>query len=148
MRYIHGSLAEQLEYEEVESPRVRRTPRPSLTVLTTPEESRHAEAYLSPLAATIVKAAVALGVCLALACVARVVLITMCFSVTSENNAIITQIDDARAAGDELEVKQSIYGNSERVRSIAVDVYGMVPAEAEVTVDAPATVSEQAATAE
>lgn len=135
MRYVHGSVAEQLEREELGSS----SSRPSLNVVTSPRASQHAETYLSPLAVTVLKAVAAVGVCLAVACVGRIAVITKCFQVTSANSAITTQIDEARAAGDELEVQQSIYGNSERVRSIATDVYGMVPAGQVTTINAQST---------
>lgn len=136
MRYVHGSLAEQLENEGAASQRAGRASRPSLSVLPSAKPRQHAEAYLSPLAVSILKAVVALGVCAAVACVARIAVITVCFSVSAQNNALVNQIDEARATGDELEVQQSVYGNSERVRSIATDVYGMVPAASVTTVSA------------
>ena len=138
MQYVHGSAAEQLEREQLGGT----SSRPSLNVLQSPRTSQHAETYLSPLAVTVLKAVAAVGVCVALACVGRIAVITKCFQVTSANSALTTQIDQARATCDELEVQQSIYGNSERVRSISTDVYGMVPAGQVTTVNAQ-TASEQ-----
>lgn len=131
MRYVQGSLAEELQHEEVASSR------PSFSVLVTPRGGQHAERYLSPLAATAVKCVIAVAVCVMLMSIVRVALITETFQLATANSTLNTQIDEARATGSELEVQQAIVSNSERIRSIAVDVYGMETAGQVTTISAP-----------
>lgn len=143
MAYVHGNLAEQLDHaEELQRTAAREvTPRPHLSVVTGTRGRQHAEARLSPLATTALKAAVAVVACVVVISMVRIGVIAATYSVLSENNALLTSLDEARSLGSELEVQQSILGSSERVKSIATEVYGMVSATTVSTIDVSSQVA-------
>lgn len=148
MAYVHGNLAEQqFEHAEVEqSPRRETAARPRLRVVegTRQGTRTQSEPCLSPLAVHMLKAAAVVAVCLVAICIARVAIISSTYSVLMQNRDLNTQLDEARSLGSELEVQQSVYGNSARVKSIATDVYGMVPAGDVATVDVQASQTDPA----
>lgn len=150
MAYVHGNLAEkQLEHAEVEqSSRRESNVRPRLRVV---EGSRQAtrsqaEPSLSPLAAHALKAAVVVAVCFVAICVARVAIISNTYTVLVQNRDLTSQLEEARALGSELEVQQSVYGNAARVKSIATNVYGMVPAGQVASMDVQAAQADNSGT--
>ncbi len=138
MAYVHGNLAEQLDFEPQVQPVEQQDARPQLNVVngTRTQSRQQADPYLSPLQMTVVKAVAALVVGIVAVCIARVAIISSTYAVMSQNSNLTSQLEEARSLGSELEVQQSVVANSERVRSIATDMYGMVPAGQVVSLDA------------
>ncbi len=154
--YVNGSAAVKLgqEAEVLETPSRARAPRltvlpgnggsPKIGAHAAPRARERAEHVLSPLMVTAFKCIAAFVAVLLIASIGRVLLVSLAYGFTSSNHSMITQLDDARSLGSELEVQQSVYGARERVVSLATDVYGMVPATSTAVVD----VTEPVVTAE
>lgn len=151
MAYVHGNLAERLNHAEVEveqSPRREESTRARLRVVEGSRTRTQSEPCLSPLAVHVLKVAAVVVACFVVVCVVRIALIAGTYSVLVESRELSTQLEEARSLGSELEVQQSVYGNADRVRSIATDVYGMVPATQQATLDVTAPQAEAQASTE
>ena len=131
-QYVSGSTAVELEHEDlgqhltlVEG-RSRRASQEQ--VQTGAHSQAQAQTALSPLAITAIKCVAAFVAVLVVASLARVFIMATAFGFAAQNTSIASQLETARSQGAELEVQQSVYGSSDRIKSIATDVYGMVPA--------------------
>lgn len=131
--YTNGSAAIQIEQEAYEAPS-------HLRVVTSEPRTRsharpQAQATLSPMAVTAIKCAVAFVAVALVAAFVRVAIMASAFGFAAQNAAIESQLSEARSQGAELEVQQSVYGSSDRIKAIATDVYGMVPADSVAVLD-------------
>ncbi len=149
--YVNGSAAEQLynEAEVLQHEEQREAERQFVVVPGSRGKSVPVpDGSLSPIVVTAIKCAVALAAVISVICIARVFIVGMAYGVIAENAQILIQLDEARSAGSELEVQQSIYGNAERIRSIATDVYGMAPAQGSEVLDVSSAAAADGATAD
>lgn len=60
-------------------------------------------------------------------CGIRVTFSALTVSTMMQNNKLQTQINEARAKADDLQVQRSVFANPSRIERIAVDSLGMVP---------------------
>lgn len=74
----------------------------------------------------IIIAAVVFAVLVSI-CGIRVTFSALTVSTMMQNNKIQTQINEARAQADDLQVQRSVFSNPGRIERIAVDSLGMVP---------------------
>lgn len=137
-QYVNGSAAVQLGQEEFEREELQQPGR-RLTVLpgSRPQhrEQTQTQTLLAPIAITALKCVGALAATVAAAAVVRTLLIASAFGFSASNTDLRAQLEDARSAGSELEVQQSVFGNPDRITSLATDVYGMVPVEDVTVID-------------
>ena len=131
-QYMSGSTAVQLDHEDLGQHLTLVTEQPGRVRHTQPQAhtAAHAQAQtaLSPLAVTACKCAAVFAAVLVAVAVVRVFIMASAFGFASQNASINVKLEAALSQGAELEVQQSVYGSSERIKSIATDVYGMVPA--------------------
>lgn len=131
-QYMNGSAAVELGHDDSGHHLTLVAEQPRRVRHTNPEVYAGAHARtqtaLSPLAVTAIKCAGVFVAVLVVASLMRVFIMAMAFGFASQNASINVQLETARSQGAELEVQQSVYGSSERIKSIATDVYGMVPA--------------------
>lgn len=135
-QYVNGSAAVQLGQEEFEREELQQPGR-RLTVLpgSRPQHREQTQTLLAPIAITALKCVGALAATVAAAAVVRTLLIASAFGFSASNTDLRAQLEDARSAGSELEVQQSVFGNPDRITSLATDVYGMVPVEDVTVID-------------
>lgn len=137
--YENGNAAVDLNYgqEAFEYEEALQQPSRRLTVVpgSRPRGAQEEQKVLSPIVVTAIKCAVAFAAVVAVVAVARILLMAVAFGFASDNSRLSTQLDEARSLGSELEVQQSVYGNSDRILALATDVYGMVPASSADVID-------------
>lgn len=147
-QYMSGSTAVELDHEELGQHLTLVTDRPRRARHEQPQTrvAAKAQTELSPLAVTALKCVAVFVAALAVVSVARVLLVATAFGFASQNASMNIQLETARSQGAELEVQQSVYGSSERIKSIATDVYGMVPAADVAVLDLHAVAAPEAET--
>lgn len=102
--------------------------RPDLRVLPGRERVDYANRIgVSPLFMTCLKIGIMAIIFIAIVGVCRVWFTSQTVASLMEADALSTQIAEARATGDELEVQQTVLSNSTRVQSYAAENLGMVP---------------------
>ncbi len=150
--YVNGSAAVDLNYgqEAFEYEEALQQPSRRLTVVpgSRPQGAQEGQKVLSPIVVTAIKCAVAFAAVVAVAAVARILLMAIAFGFASQNAQLTTQLDEARSLGSELEVQQSVYGNADRILALATDVYGMVPASGTDVIDLSGTAASADAAAQ
>ncbi len=140
-RYVNGSAAVEIGAEEVEREQELELTQPDqrFTVLPGSRPQRgqqeQSQRVLSPLVVTAIKCAVAFVAVLFVVGLLRIAVISVAFGYASSNNALYNELDEARSEGSELEVQQAIYGSSDRITSLATDVYGMTAADGVAILD-------------
>ncbi len=141
--YVEGSAAVEFDLEPVEREEALQQPSRQLTVLPGSRgrigRQEQTQTVLSPIAVTGIKCAVAFAAVLAVAALARILLIALAFGFASDNATLYDQLEEARSLGSELEVQQAVYSNADRITSLATDVYGMVSAESVTVIDLSAS---------
>lgn len=147
-QYMSGSTAVELDYEDLGQHLTLVEGEPRRAKREQVQTGSHAHAQtqtaLSPLAITAIKCVAAFSAALVVVSLARVFIMATAFGFAAQNTAISTQLETARSQGAELEVQQSVYGSSDRIKSIATDVYGMVPAADVAVLDLGASVETDA----
>ena len=120
--YMHGSSAPALDYRQT----------PDVEVLS--GSSAHAEQGLPQGVISLARAIVIVAAVVALLALARVTLSAMSVSTTIATSELSTEIETARAAGNDLEVQQSQLSNSMHIR-LAAESMGLGAAESTVAID-------------
>lgn len=147
-QYMSGSTAVELDHEELGQHLTLVTGRPRRARHEQPQTrvAAKTQTELSPLVVTALKCAAVFVAALAAVSIVRVLLVATAFGFASQNATMNAQLETARSQGAELEVQQSVYGSSERIKSIATDVYGMVPAADVAVLDLQAVASPETET--
>lgn len=122
-RYVPTSLAEQLAFDD----------EPSISVV--PGAGRRAQAQaegISAAALSLAKVCAVVCIVIALIAMARVAITSAAASCALETRAIESNIEAARAQGNDLEVSQSVLANPSRIKAQATAL-GMAAPASEMT---------------
>lgn len=107
--------------------------RPSLHVVA--GEGREADQAVSPAFVGVIKVAIVLIALFTIVGLVRVGLASATASALNSNAALSDELDAGRDESSNLEVMQSVYGSSTRIRDLASGTLGMVDAQDSVTID-------------